>query len=179
MNWKHAIGVAGLMAALTVGALQVIPGPKPSNPPVAAHSRLETHVSVPPIVAGVIERACRDCHTNETRWPWYSRIAPASWAVAGDVNKARESLNFSYWSERNGKTPGSAMGTLTAACANVQGGRMPLPRYTMLHPEAKLSKSEVEAFCAWTKTETRRLAEIQRERHKQLAATPAETPAVN
>jgi len=81
--------IAGAAVAV-FGGLQLVPVEK-TNPPV----RLE--VDAPPAVMEILKRACYDCHSNETRWPWYSRIAPASWFLASHVRKGRGDLNFSDW----------------------------------------------------------------------------------
>jgi len=54
-------------------------------------------VTVDPQVAGILDRACADCHSNKTRWPWYSHVAPVSWFVIDHVNHGRSHLNFSEW----------------------------------------------------------------------------------
>jgi hypothetical protein len=86
------------------------------------------------------QRACFDCHSNETRWPWYSYVAPASWLVAYDVNEGRERLNFSDWVE----------GTHDAdeASEEVLEGEMPPRIYTVLHPEAVLTPAERRELAA-------------------------------
>src|SRR5260370_21785207 len=62
-----------------------------SNPPVASDLR------APPDVKGILRRACYDCHSNETRWPWYTHVAPVSWLMAYDVHEGRHRLNYSNW----------------------------------------------------------------------------------
>jgi hypothetical protein len=93
-----------------------------------------------------LERACMDCHTHRTRWPWYSQVAPASWLVVSDVNEAREHMNLSDWAayDRPQKS-----GMLADICKEVKSGAMPLPTYLTLHPEAKLTEAEQQEICAW------------------------------
>jgi hypothetical protein len=83
-------------------------------------------------------RACFDCHSNETRWPWYSRIAPLSWLVRNHVEEGREELNFSEWNR-------SFDGASEAAEA-VSEGEMPLTSYVLVHPSARLSPDETQAL---------------------------------
>ena len=71
-------------------AIQLVPVER-TNPPV------ETEAQPLPATKEVLKRACYDCHSNETKWPWYSYVAPASWLVVDDVHQARENLNFSTW----------------------------------------------------------------------------------
>ena len=83
-------------------------------------------------------RACFDCHSNETRWPWYSHVAPASWLVQRDVDEGREALNFSEW-QRTYKEAGESSET-------VNEGEMPLQTYVLMHPSARLSLAERRAL---------------------------------
>ena len=80
------------MAALAVVA-QLYPRPTRDNPPVWAS------IDAPHDVERILRRSCYDCHSNETRWPWYSHLAPRSWLVAADVHEARVRMNFSEWPE--------------------------------------------------------------------------------
>src|SRR5687768_11620203 len=70
--------------------------PDRTNPPVAAGASLLT--KTPPHITALVDRSCRDCHSSETRWPWYSHVAPMSWLVADHVNHGREHFNYSKWS---------------------------------------------------------------------------------
>ncbi len=81
--------------------------------------------------------ACFDCHSNETKWPWYSNIAPMSWLVQRDVDEGRQHLNFSTWSA--GQGGGDAADMLSS-------GKMPPFQYTIMHPEANLSDADKAAF---------------------------------
>ncbi len=83
-------------------------------------------------------RACFDCHSNETRWPWYSHVAPVSWLVQRDVDEGREALNFSDLA-RAGKEAKEAADT-------VRKGEMPPWSYVALHPRARLDAEETEAL---------------------------------
>lgn len=151
------IKAATILAGTVFAALQVIPGPAKTNPPVVPSRTLEANSRMTGEVSALLRRACMDCHSNETRWPWYSRIAPLSWHIAEDVNSARQAMNFSEWSTGAGRMPATAVGALAAACANVRSGRMPLARYAMLHPEARLSAQDQAALCQWTGIEMARL----------------------
>jgi hypothetical protein len=85
-------------------------------------------------------RACYDCHSNETVWPWYSHVAPASWLVQRDVDRGRRELNFSEWNRPQDEAD--------EAAEMVQKGKMPLSYYVPAHPEARLSQAEREALIA-------------------------------
>jgi Haem-binding domain len=94
----------------------------------------------------VLERACRDCHSNRTEWPWYSNVAPVSWFVIDHVNHARSHLNFSDWSSY---APERRRKLLTGVCKETRSGAMPLSSYTWIHWSARLSPADVEALCNW------------------------------
>lgn len=128
-----------------------------TNPPVNPAHTLDANLQIPAGVSATLHRACYDCHSNTTRWPWYSQIPPASWLVHNDVNHARSMMNFSEWSEGVGKTPESGAAFLIQVCEAVKTGEMPKPRYLMLHPEARLSPDEVQSLCAWSKAEGKQL----------------------
>ncbi|MBI4907823.1 MAG: heme-binding domain-containing protein [Acidobacteria bacterium] len=115
---------------------------------------IERAISMPAEVARLLDRGCRDCHSKETKWPWYSRIPPASWMMANDVEKGRMAMNLSDWPASR---PWKAAGALLAACAAVQSGRMPLRGYMLLHRESRWSEPEKKAFCEWANGESRRL----------------------
>ncbi len=85
-------------------------------------------------------RACFDCHSNETRWPWYSYVAPLSWLLSHDVDEGRQRLNFSEWGTRRVR-PG-------AFEEQIRSGRMPERKYLILHPDATLTDAEKEALIA-------------------------------
>ena len=156
MGMRNKIAVS-LAVLGTIGlALQLVPVDAGYNPPVRPEHRLEAQSNVPAEVERVLNKACRNCHSHETEWPWYSRVAPASWLIARDVDKARRAMNLSEWTVQNGRTRGRAVGTLMAACAGLQAGRMPPSPYRTMHPEARLSTEEVRAFCEWTTAEARR-----------------------
>ncbi len=86
------------------------------------------------------KRACFDCHSNTTTWPWYSNIAPVSWLTQRDVNGGRQHLNFSEW----GKPQRHAGDAVT----EVRGGDMPPWFYLPMHPDARLSDAEKAALMA-------------------------------
>jgi uncharacterized membrane protein len=135
-----------LVAVAVVAAAQLVPVPR-ANPPV------ETDVPASAEVREVLKRACYDCHSNETVWPWYARVAPASWLVAWDVNEGREHLNFSTWNRLNEADRQHAFEEIQD---EVESGAMPLPIYLPLHPEARLSDQDKAILAAWVRESTAR-----------------------
>ena len=119
-----------------------------------ADRQLLTGALVPPPVFAAIDRACRDCHSEATRYPWYSYIAPVSWLINRDVQSGREHLNLSRWSEY---TIARRERCLSEIANQVQDGGMPLSIYVLMHPSARLSIADVHAIFEWTQTERMRL----------------------
>jgi hypothetical protein len=99
---------------------------------------------IPSHAAQVLDRACRDCHSNDTRWPWYSHVAPVSWFVIDHVNHGRSHFNYSEW---NRYEPAEAARLLKNACDLAREQAMPLTSYTWIHRRARLSRADVEAIC--------------------------------
>ena len=147
---RTAIGLLGLAL---VGA-QFIRPPR-TNPVVDRTVALEAG-PVPQPVLGVVRRACYDCHSSETRWPWYSHVAPASWLVISDVQGARKQLNFSRWGRYNAFDRADLLDKL---CDRVSKHQMPLLQYRLVHADARLSDADIAAVCGWTRDESARLTQ--------------------
>ena len=128
---------ATFVGVLFVGvAIQFIPyGRDHTNPPVRAEPAWDT-----PQTRALFARACADCHSNQTVWPWYSAIAPMSWLVTRDVQEGREKFNVSEWDREDNEGD--------EAAEVVQDGSMPPFHYLMAHPLARLSSQEHQAFIA-------------------------------
>jgi hypothetical protein len=100
----------------------------------------------PPEVARILEHSCRDCHSNDTRWPWYSNIAPFSWTLIDHVNEGRDHFNYSEWLTYPEDDQDKLLGSI---CSLTKKGRMPLQSYLWIHRDTKLSASEVATLCTW------------------------------
>lgn len=137
---KRGIGATVLL----LGVLQFVPADR-SNPPV------EKEVDAPPAVRDVLRRACYDCHSHETVWPWYSRVAPMSLLVAHDVGEGREELNFSRWNFADAAVESRVRHRVWH---EVEEEEMPLWFYVPLHPEARLSAADKETLRAWALAST-------------------------
>jgi hypothetical protein len=122
--------------------------------PVDAQAPLLAGAQVPPEVHAMINRACRDCHSDATRYPWYSYIAPVSFLINQDVRVGREHLNFSRWSEYSITRRERC---LSEIANQVQDGGMPMAIYVAMHPSARLSREDVRAIFEWTQAERSRL----------------------
>jgi hypothetical protein len=140
----RAVRLAALAFVVAFVAIQFI-RPSHANPPVTpAHSLLPL---VPADVRGILERSCRDCHSNETRWPLYSQVAPMSWFVTGHVTDGRDRFNYSEWTAYDSDEQDKLLG---GVCSLTRRGRMPLPSYLWIHRSSKLSASDVATLCAWS-----------------------------
>ena len=147
---RPKLALSAAVAALGFGVLQLAPAPARSNPPVHPGSSIQDNQTVPPRVQALLCRACANCHSNATEWPWYSAVAPASWLVRDDVQRARKAMNFSEWRRPADPWPSMAVARLAAVCAAVQEDVMPPRSYRLLHPEARLSAEEKRTLCDWT-----------------------------
>src|SRR5579863_9009957 len=115
---------------------------------------LLTGADISPSVASVFARACVNCHSEKTQWPWYSHVAPVSWLVENDVKHAREHLNLSRW---DGLQEVDQRMLLTAIATVIENHEMPPHKNAVLHPEAKLSADDSVRVIEWTRAERRRL----------------------
>ena len=137
-KWLKRIG-AGLIALLIV--LQFLPVEQ-SNPAERGEFR------APADVEAVLRRACYDCHSHETVWPWYAKIAPLSFLLANDVKEGRREVNFSTWETYNDQRRARKLKEIVK---EVQSGDMPPWYYVPLHPDAKLSPIDRQAIISWAK----------------------------
>ncbi|HET9310143.1 MAG TPA: heme-binding domain-containing protein [Actinomycetota bacterium] len=121
-------GLVGALGALVV--IQFVPyGRDHTNPPVTRPASF-----APGPGLELARGACFDCHSNETAWPWYTNIAPASWLAQRDVDEGRATVNFSEWDR-----PQSEVDELIDV---IRDGDMPPTSYTLIHPQAHLSDAE-------------------------------------
>ena len=131
-RWRRLAERLRVPAVIGLGlflGLQVLPvGPDPGNPPVTARPPWSSEAEA------VFERSCAACHSNETRWPWYSHVAPASWLVRRDVAEGRHELNVSRWERDDGEADD--------AVEAIVDGTMPPRRYLLMHPSARLTDEE-------------------------------------
>lgn len=146
--WKIMRWIVVVLVCLFVAAQ--FSRPARTNPAADQSQALQAHTQVSPPVAAILDRSCGDCHSNKTRWPWYSNVAPVSWFVIDHVDHGRSHLNFSEWGRFNQREAGDMLGQI---CKEVKSGNMPLSSYTPLHPGSKLSVDDVKTLCDWTSAE--------------------------
>lgn len=134
-GWKWTVAAAVAAAV----AIQLVPVER-TNPPV------QRTLDPPEDVERVLRKACFDCHSNETEWPWYAYVAPVSWLVADDVHEAREDMNFSDWPS----DPDEAVDLIEEIGEQVESDAMPPDSYRWMHPEARLSAQERQLLIDWS-----------------------------
>ncbi len=143
---KVRLASAGLLMVLLI---QVVPAPyRIETRGAEADQSIDSNPDVPAAVKAVIRRACMNCHSEQTEVPWYGHVAPVSWLLARDVEKARAAVNLSRW---GGIRPSLRAALAAIACEDVRIGRMPPASYLLMHPEARLSQADVDALCKWSK----------------------------
>ena len=127
----RVVRAVGLGALALFAAIQLVPyGWRHSNPPLTQNAPWPDAES-----ERIARQSCYDCHSNEVDWPVYSYVAPMSWLVRSDVDRARDELNFSEWDRDAGEADD--------AIEQVEEGSMPPDRYTLIHRDARLSDAEV------------------------------------
>ncbi|HEV2448280.1 MAG TPA: heme-binding domain-containing protein [Candidatus Sulfopaludibacter sp.] len=145
-SWRLALILCGFV--VLASAISDIRPPGKAQAPLLAGAR------VPPEVRSAIERACLDCHSEATRYPWYSYVAPVSWLINRDVRSGRAHLNLSRWSEYSVIRRERC---LSEIANQVQDGGMPLAIYVVMHRSARLSKTDIQAIFEWSQVERARL----------------------
>ena len=111
-----------------------------TNPPI------ETEIPTPDEVKSVLRKACFDCHSNKTAWPWYSRVAPVSWLLSHYVEEARDEMNFTAW---NRIEPGKQAKQIEEVWEEVEGGHMPPWIYLIVHSELRPSAQDRDILRVW------------------------------
>jgi hypothetical protein len=149
---KKVIKVILLALVVAFVAAQFV-RPDFTNPPVDPRHELRA----PANVQAILDRSCIDCHTNRTRYPWYSQITPVSWWLQDHINEGRGELNFSEFGTYE---PKKAEHLMEEVCEMVEKGEMPLREYVWGHPSAKLSEADKQALCAWSKAERARIMSL-------------------
>ena len=130
-KWLKRIGVAIIIVLV---GIQLVPVNR-TNPAITREVKWDA-----PATRELAQRACFDCHSNETSWPWYGYIAPVSWRLADHINEGRAVLNFSTWDQPNTE--------LDEVVESIENNSMPLSDFLLMHPEAKLTAAEKATLVA-------------------------------
>lgn len=135
-NWARRVGLVLLLAFLGAQFFQ----PSRTNPPI------RSEVAAPDAVRSILRAACYDCHSNETRWRWYHRVAPVSWYTVRHVHRGRADLNFSEWPAFDIEAQEELFAEIRE---ELREDEMPLDSYRLVHPAARLSEVERRRLIRW------------------------------
>jgi len=138
----------GLVAVIWGAAALQLTSPPLTNPPVLAGSDLLATNPPPPDIAALVKNACYNCHSYETKWPWYSGIAPFSWRIASHVDGGRSMLNFSKWPYDH---PAWVRKRWRRIANAVEDGDMPVPSYALMHPNSRLTDQQRARLVQWAR----------------------------
>jgi hypothetical protein len=158
---KKILIATGVIAIAAAGGSLIHPFVTPGIP--ESNQTILRQAQIDPGTLAIFQRACQNCHSQLTEWPWYSHIAPVSWLLAHDVQQARLHMNLSQWQDYSTDDRLRLLGEIGSA---VRNRKMPVKRYLLLHPEARLTDIERQQIYLWTRTERSRL------RKRQTQATP-------
>jgi len=149
---KKVLIAAGVAAVAAVGGSLIHPfGPTAVS---GKNQAIFAGAQIDPETLGIIQRACQNCHSQNTEWPWYSHVAPVSWLLARDVQQARLHMNLSQWQDYSTDERPRLLSAIGSAVRNRE---MPPRRYLLVHPQARLSDGERQQVYRWTRNERRRI----------------------
>jgi hypothetical protein len=134
---------AAIVIVAVFAAAQLV-RPERTNPTTDVSRTIQARMPTGSGLVTVLDRSCRDCHSNGTVWPWYTQVAPLSWLMAQAVREGRNVVNFSEWAAYQ---PAQQRLLLALSCEDATNGKMP-GAYTLLRPETRLSPQDVETICA-------------------------------
>jgi hypothetical protein len=143
-----ALKILLLVLAAGFVIIQFLPSGMPENKPDDANSIASGSVITEPVMSR-LRTACFDCHSNQTNFPWYSKIAPTSWFLADHIKEGRSHLNFSEWETYNNR---KKIKKLEDIVDEVKSGGMPLKSYLIIHKDARLSNEDISSITAWADT---------------------------
>jgi|SRR5262245_6473920 len=155
---KRRLKHAAIIIVAVFAAAQLI-RPDRTNPTTDAGRSIQAHVGTTSELIPVLNRACGDCHSNETVWPWYTEVAPMSWLMAYAVSEGRKAVNFSEWAAYS---PAQQQMLLSESCRDASSGKMPSDIYTALRPETRLSTKDVETICSASRQPKATAADVLR-----------------
>jgi hypothetical protein len=117
----------------------------PMNVPAEVPTKADDELQAPEEVHAILKRACFDCHSNHTSFPWYSSVAPVSWFTKMHVKEGREHMNFSTWASYDDEKKAKYLEKIPKAIKS----KMPMPSYLIMHDEAKLSDDDRKVLSDW------------------------------
>ena len=144
-----------IILVVSLIVVQFVPNKMPENSAAGKDDLISSGV-LPETVSSILRTSCYDCHSNQTSYPWYSKVAPASWLLASDVRDGRDDLNFSEWGSYSKR---HQIGNLRKMKEEIASGEMPLKAYLLIHRHAKLSTEQKNALVKWTEDMTKKILE--------------------
>jgi hypothetical protein len=153
---KKVLKIIVIVLVVAFAAIQFI-RPAFTNPPENPGDTIEASMQVPEGVGMILSRSCADCHSNRTAYPWYSKIAPASWLLANHIEEGRRELNLSVWNTYETR---KKIRKLDSICEEVENGEMPLSSYLWIHWDAKMNPGDSQTLCTWANGEKERLQNL-------------------
>jgi hypothetical protein len=157
MKFKKLLKVSAVVGGVVFVLIQFIQ-PERTNPPVDQSKTMFTELNPPENIKQLLERGCKDCHSNETHWPFYAYVAPVSWLVADDVEEGRKHFNMSEWGTY---TLRRKFQRLSGINELVLDSSMPLPKYIPLHPDAKFTQAERDTLAQWAQVTADKLMNLE------------------
>jgi hypothetical protein len=150
---KKRLKWIGIIAVAAFGLLQLTNLGRTNPTVVPGHDLLNTNAP-PPQIATLLRGACYDCHSYETRWPWYGHVAPISWWLDSHVRDGRKHLNFSEWPHDDAQRAAKKWNRVSDT---VRDGDMPLPSYARIHKPARLTDEQRKQLADWAEQQAQQL----------------------
>lgn len=141
---KIALGITAILVIIQFFRIDK------TNPVIVQGNDFLTVTNPPENIQLMLKNACYDCHSNQSKYPWYTNIAPISWWVKDHINEGREELNFSEWGTFKEKRQKHK---LKETIEVLEEGEMPLESYLIIHDEAKLTTEQKNELVTWFKAE--------------------------
>lgn len=142
---KKSVRIVLIIGVIILVIIQFIQPSK--NQGVMDDNHLFNQTAVPDNIRTILQKSCMDCHSNQTNYPWYDRIAPVSWMVNNHIREGKKSVNLSKWGNYSKI---DKITILDNICNEITKKKMPLKSYTFIHRDTRLNEEKIDSLCAWT-----------------------------
>lgn len=149
---KKVLKWIAIIILIAFALVQLMPRPAKNNNPSVTEAHISKMVQIPPEVNRILEEACMDCHSNNTRYPWYSEIQPVAWWMGDHVVEGKKEVNYAEFGTYTEKRQQKKW---KETADQVRKKEMPLKSYTYTHPGARLSEEEREMLISWAESQLR------------------------
>lgn len=146
---KKALKWTGIILLAVLLVIQFVPKPAKNLEASIPDTHISKFVSIPAGVHEILKEACMDCHSNHTRYPWYSRLQPVAWWMGDHVAEGKKELNFSEFGSYSTKKQQKKWEEIAK---EVRKKKMPIKSYTYTHSGARLNESEREILASWAES---------------------------